>query len=881
MRTRNAGSGRFLAWTAAVIVVAGSAMTTAARGQEAPRRDRPAPLARYFPRQDLVVYAEFDGLDAHRAAWTKTATYRLLNETTTGVMLEQTLAHLLDSLLARQPGVPVEGREAVALGQHLLRSGFALGINRAGGVGFPRCFALVIRDGAARESRALLDRLLRAGAASRAPVRRIEKPGGRTVHALGDRPPASLAWWSEGDDLVVSLVTPGGVDAIIATLEGREPSAVEHPTRRILTRSEDAIGFEPVGLAFFDMATLPPLPSQAVALGLDRIRRFDYRWGFHGPALQSIVGAVVPAPRTGIPALFDQPAFDVRHLPPLPGGLAGFTVLSLDPARYYDQLVATLKILDPRPVRPGIPHPMEQELDGIEQQVTGLRLRRDLLAHLGPRFVFYNIPTQVNAPSHVVAGLAQAFLTIPKSSLIAEVQDRAAVARALETLAERANHPVPIMANPGGGPRIMLSVNPMQRLKGEDTGYVSLPSGSAVQFPFPAGTRPTVLLGQKALVFATSPAMARRARDLDEHSAQSGLPPGDPMAPALEQLPDRLTFLSLSDTRQSILPDLLASVPGLAEFALAQERISPVSVFGLRIPMHRFPPGPPRSGDAAAAGRTPAVDPELVPEPDSLRPFLFPSVTALAVDDQGIRFLTRESFPTINPATAVPIALAMLVPAAHSSHVASQRAQSVNNLKQIVLAMHNFESANGRFPADVRSPDGKPLLSWRVRLLPFLEQQALFNEFKLDEPWDSPHNKPLLEQMPAAFAVPTTPAEPGMTFYRGFSGKGALFDQAVTKGVRISEITDGTSNTLAVVEGREAVPWTKPESDIPSGDDAIARKPAELQALRERLGGHFPEGFNASFCDGSVRFIKESVNLIVLRALITRNGGEVISSDSF
>jgi prepilin-type processing-associated H-X9-DG protein len=251
------------------------------------------------------------------------------------------------------------------------------------------------------------------------------------------------------------------------------------------------------------------------------------------------------------------------------------------------------------------------------------------------------------------------------------------------------------------------------------------------------------------------------------------------------------------------------------------------------------------------------------------------------VDDQGVRFLSRESFPTINPATAVPVAIAMLVPAVHSSRLAAQRAQSVNNLKQIVLAMHNFASAHERFPADVRSPDGKPLLSWRVQLLPFLEQQGLFHEFKLDEPWDSPHNKPLLEQMPPVFHVPATPAEPGMTFYRGFSGKRALFDKSAPKGIKIAEITDGTSNTIAVVEAKEAVPWTKPESDIPSGEDAIATKPAELKALLDRLGGHFPAGFNTAFCDGSVRFIKDSINVITLRALITRNGGEVVASDAF
>ncbi len=251
----------------------------------------------------------------------------------------------------------------------------------------------------------------------------------------------------------------------------------------------------------------------------------------------------------------------------------------------------------------------------------------------------------------------------------------------------------------------------------------------------------------------------------------------------------------------------------------------------------------------------------------------------MVVDDQGIRFLSREAFPTINPSTAVPVAIAMLVPAVNSSRVAARRAQSVNNLKQIGLALHNFHSSNNHFPGDIRGKDGKPLLSWRVQILPFLEQSGLFNEFKLDEPWDSPHNKALLERMPVTFAVPDAPAAPGMTFYRGFSGKRTIFDPKVPKGVGIASITDGTSNTIAVVEAKEAVPWTKPESD-----DPIRRGPrsrTKLQTLRNALGGHFTGGFNALFCDGSVRFIKDSINLMVLRALITRDGGEVISSDSF
>ena len=162
-------------------------------------------------------------------------------------------------------------------------------------------------------------------------------------------------------------------------------------------------------------------------------------------------------------------------------------------------------------------------------------------------------------------------------------------------------------------------------------------------------------------------------------------------------------------------------------------------------------------------------------------------------------------------------------PPCSSSQIAARRAQSINNLKQIGLALHNFHSANSHFPADIRGKDGKPLLSWRVQILPFLEQPELFNDLQLDEPWDSPHNKALLERMPAVFAVPNSPGEPGMTFYRGFTGTGTLFDPKVPEGVGIETITDGTSNTIAVVEAKEAVPWTKPDSDISVADDPEAR----------------------------------------------------------
>jgi RNA polymerase sigma factor (sigma-70 family) len=159
---------------------------------------------------------------------------------------------------------------------------------------------------------------------------------------------------------------------------------------------------------------------------------------------------------------------------------------------------------------------------------------------------------------------------------------------------------------------------------------------------------------------------------------------------------------------------------------------------------------------------------------------------------------------------------------------------------------------------------GKALLSWRVALLPYLEQQELYRQFKLDEPWDSPHNKKLLAKMPKVFAAPgVTTREPYTTFYQVFVGPHAAFEKH--RAMRIANITDGTSNTLLIVEAGSAVPWTKPE-DLHFDED---------EPLPE-LGGAYPGIFNAAFADGSVHVFRKNANPDLLRALITRDGGEPV-----
>jgi hypothetical protein len=200
---------------------------------------------------------------------------------------------------------------------------------------------------------------------------------------------------------------------------------------------------------------------------------------------------------------------------------------------------------------------------------------------------------------------------------------------------------------------------------------------------------------------------------------------------------------------------------------------------------------------------------------------------------------------------------------------AAQRVHSQNNLKQLGLAMHNYLSTTNTFPANaIYDKDGKALLSWRVMLLPYLEGEDLYKQFKLDEAWDSPHNKKLLAKMPAVYKSPAGKAKhPYGTFYQGFHGAGAIFDGK--RGIGIADITDGTSNTIMFAEAANDVPWTKPE-DLPF-------KPGKPLP---KLGGIFPgDGFNATFADGSVRFFRSTVKESSLEKMITRNGGEVLDAD--
>lgn len=195
---------------------------------------------------------------------------------------------------------------------------------------------------------------------------------------------------------------------------------------------------------------------------------------------------------------------------------------------------------------------------------------------------------------------------------------------------------------------------------------------------------------------------------------------------------------------------------------------------------------------------------------------------------------------------------ALLVPAVHTPRSAMRRMTSANQLKQIGLALHNYHDTYGTLPpAYVVDERGEPLYSWRVLLLPFIEEKKLYDQFHLDEPWSSDHNRKLLDKMPGIYESPF-PADSaeakGKTPYRAVVDMHA--ERSVlrpAKGRHFGEVTDGLSNSVLVIDDpTRRVEWTKPE-DI---------DPLYLLALTP-IGENDMHGIHVLMGDGSYQFIGE------------------------
>jgi hypothetical protein len=564
------------------------------------------PLGKFVPKENLILYVEFAGLDATAAAWKNTAAYRMLTETPLGVMMEQVTTQLLEKTLSLYPNHRLNASELFSLIKHSVQSGWVLAIhaNPKSSDG-PLRGTLVVRSAAGKEFRVLSAQTMGWMMGDAKP--KGEWKTGRMMVAVPAPAPAAPAagasagwvWWAEKEDLVISFPGPSSGDAVIAALDGKAPCALEHPLYQALSKPEG--GFQPVCFAFADTANCPAIPTRLTELlhtmGAEwGVQRIDARLGFEGDALVTVTRVTAPKPRRGPLALFNQPTFERSALLPLPTGVDSLVALSMNPARVLEALYAadtsdTIKT-------------QVEELAKSIRRGGKIDLERDLLAHLGPKMVFFLAPERSAATNDESAesalkkgfsllALATAMQSVlPKLTLVAEVDNPESVGKALDAVVVAANLALKARAHeladeeraaaarepeggarppgPGGaraggagarGKRRRPEDTPAPQFMpvlGHDNAFVlTTPRDSALKLG-PSHFRPTIQLEGKYLVISTSSDAVRTA--LTALQRKDGKP-SEEVQKACAAVPSGLIALGVNDVRDG-LSSVLASWPG-------------------------------------------------------------------------------------------------------------------------------------------------------------------------------------------------------------------------------------------------------------------------------------------------------------------------------
>ena len=386
-------------------------------------------------------------------------------------------------------------------------------------------------------------------------------------------------------------------------------------------------------------------------------------------------------------------------------------------------------------------------------------------------------------------------------------------------------------------------VEALQRLRqqaGMDGEVARLPSALI------AGA-PQTLARVKNLKAKASPALAKAFAAAGDTTAQVVLLPGAVDPQMIEQMSASLPG-ELGQLMRSVLT---SGIP----WAAVGADLTPQARLHLVI----------QSPDAKAAealGKSAAAQLKKLSESDLLRelgPQFKQLVPKLTPRVEGDRVVLDLDEPTL---------VAALLPVFGKMRSSAGQARDVNRLRQIALAMHTYHDTHKTFPPHASfDAKGKPLLSWRVHLLPYLGQQQLYQQFHLDEPWDSDHNRTLIGKMPALYGDPNSPlSREGKTVVVVPVSKETIFPGGA-RGTPFTDIPDGTSNTILLLEAQasRAVIWTKPEDLNVSAQNPLA---GLLEPGRP--------GIPAAFADGSVHMLPVSIPPRSLWAMFTRNGGEVI-----
>jgi prepilin-type processing-associated H-X9-DG protein len=212
-----------------------------------------------------------------------------------------------------------------------------------------------------------------------------------------------------------------------------------------------------------------------------------------------------------------------------------------------------------------------------------------------------------------------------------------------------------------------------------------------------------------------------------------------------------------------------------------------------------------------------------------------------------------------------------MLPAVQQAREAARRMSCSNNMKQIGIALHNYHSAYKTLPpAYITDAEGNPLHSWRTLILPFMEQQALYQQIDFSKPWDDPVNLPYSQTVIPAYACPSTIGDPTSTTYVAVvDPSGIMSGPQATK---FSEVLDGLSNTIMLVECDSdlAVPWMQPQD--------INLNQFVSSGTAKEAGGHYG-GAHVLMADGAVTFITDSMNPQLRQVMVSKAGKEIIDEE--
>ncbi len=633
---------------------------------------------------------------------------------------------------------------------------------------------------------------------------------------LGNAP--AITWGLQKRYLVVGI-GEGSLEGIVDRVRKQPPEWLaklrkQMPVERLATLTY--INVKQIVAQFAPMGG-PKVKLVLDALGLSNVTSLTSLTGLNdkGCVSRTLVG--IDGPATGILTLADAKPLTADDLAPIPADATLAFAGRIDMNAATELALKQIEMADPRAKQEAL-----RNLGQMETEL-GFKLQDDLLKPLGDVACAYNSPGE---GGFLVTGF----------TAVMQVKDRARLAATLDKLvarfqkeADRADEPPKLsgLDAPAPMPRRTPQIRKFT-FAGHDVLYFDSESHD---FPM----APAWCLTEKALIVSTFPQHIKSylARGIGYRSLATvpdvagALHDGHPVS------------LSYCDTRK------------------VAETVYPLACFAGRM----------MGAELSRQGI--AFDASAVPSASAILPHLRPSIGIVRRTASGIEVVNHGTLPTISVGPLLPLWFGVSIPAVAQVRTSAKHTQSMNNLKQIALCAFNYEATYQTFPPAFTSDKktGKPLLSWRVAMLPYMEEVPLYNEFHLDEPWDSDHNKPLIAKMPKILRSPGSTVAPGMTNYLTIRHKDSAFPGK--EGIKITAITDGTSNTLMAVEVDDdhAVTWTKPD-DL----DFDPQKP--LAGLK----GLWPNGFIAAFCDGSVRFIPATVAPETMRRLVYRNDGNPVQA---